>query len=42
MLQEDGKIVDDADHGPEPLLVSDGRTMVNYLKETKAKAKAKK
>jgi len=33
-MEEEGKIEDDAAHGPEPLLVSDGATMLNYLKST--------
>jgi hypothetical protein len=33
-LEEEGNIVDDAEHGPEPLLVSDGNTMLNYLHST--------
>eukprot|EP00600_Ochromonadales_sp_CCMP1393_P008729 CAMPEP_0174971782 /NCGR_PEP_ID=MMETSP0004_2-20121128/10222_1 /TAXON_ID=420556 /ORGANISM="Ochromonas sp., Strain CCMP1393" /LENGTH=215 /DNA_ID=CAMNT_0016221847 /DNA_START=77 /DNA_END=724 /DNA_ORIENTATION=+ len=36
-LEEDGNIEDDAAHGPEPLEVSDGSTMMNYLKETQKK-----
>ena len=37
LLQEDGNIEDDAEHGPEPFEVSGGTTMIEYLQNNPLK-----